>query len=79
MTSRRQRDCEFGADRIASPCYFSCGGDARLLARHLSEQYLTSAQFFAHDLRHVISKPHTAQALEGSKALFPLKLINNYA
>ena len=37
-----------------------------------SEQYLTSCQFLAHDLRHVISRPHTWQGLLGKFCLLPL-------
>ena len=43
------------------------------LARHASEQYLTSSQFLAQLLRHVISRPQTMQILLGSDALLPLK------
>ena len=43
------------------------------LARHASEQYLTSSQFLAQLLRHVISRPQTMQVLLGSDALLPLK------
>ena len=43
------------------------------LARHASEQYLTSSQFLAQLLRQVISRPQTAQVLLGSDALLPLK------
>ncbi len=43
------------------------------MARHASEQYFTSSQFFAQDLRQVISLPQTKQTLEGKNALFPLK------
>ena len=45
-----------------------------LLPRQRSEQYFTSSQFFAHALRHVISRPHAAHSLDGSEALLPLKL-----
>ncbi len=45
------------------------------LARQASEQYLTSSQFFAQDLRQVISLPQTWQTLEGKKALLPLNPI----
>jgi len=37
-----------------------------------SEQYLTSCQFLAHDLRQVISRPQTWQGLLGKVCLFPL-------
>jgi hypothetical protein len=50
-------------------------GAACLLARQASEQYLTSSQFFAQLLRHVISRPQTMQTLLGSDALLPLKPI----
>ena len=43
------------------------------LARHASEQYFTSAQFFAQLLRHVISRPQVTHILLGSPALLPLK------
>jgi hypothetical protein len=43
------------------------------LLRHASEQYFTSFQFFAHDLRHVIVRPQTTQGFEGRSALLPLK------
>ena len=43
------------------------------LARHASEQYLTSSQFLAQLLRQVISRPQTTQVLLGSDALLPLK------
>jgi hypothetical protein len=46
------------------PVYF-------LPARHESEQYLTSAQFLAQLLRHVIS-----HILLGSDALLPLKPVD---
>jgi hypothetical protein len=44
-----------------------------LFCRHASEQYLTSAQFLAHDLRHTIGRPQTAQGLLGRACLLPLK------
>jgi hypothetical protein len=34
---------------------------------------LTSAQFFAHARRHVISRPQVAQGLLGKASLLPLK------
>ena len=40
-------------------------------ARHLSEQYFTCSQFFAHALRQVMGLPHTAQGLLGKKPLLP--------
>jgi hypothetical protein len=40
--------------------------------RHLSEQYFTSSQFFAHALRQVISRWQTAQILLGKLDLLPL-------
>ena len=40
--------------------------------RQASEQYFTCAQFFAHRLRQVISRPQVAQGLLGSEALLPL-------
>ena len=46
------------------------------LARHASEQYLTSSQFLAQLLRQVISRPQTMQILLGSDALLPLKPIH---
>ena len=39
-----------------------------------SEQYFTSAQFFAQRRRQVIASPQAAQGLLGSAALLPLKL-----
>ena len=47
---------------------------AGFLRRHSSEQYLTSAQVFAHRFRQVIARPHTSQGLLGRNCLFPLKL-----
>jgi hypothetical protein len=44
------------------------------LLRQASEQYLTSAQFLAQLLRHVISRPHWVQGLLGKAVLLPLKL-----
>lgn len=41
--------------------------------RQASEQYFTSSQFFAQDLRHVISLPQTKQTLVGKNDLLPLK------
>ena len=49
-----------------------------LLPRHRSEQYFTSAQFFAHALRHVISRPQATHNFVGSDALLPLKLITKH-
>jgi hypothetical protein len=43
-----------------------------LAALHLPEQYLTSAQFLAQALRHVISRPHCMQGLLGRLDLLPL-------
>ena len=43
------------------------------LERQASEQYLTSSQFLAQDLRQVISLPQTRQVLLGKNDLFPLK------
>jgi len=40
--------------------------------RQASEKYFTSCQFLAHDLRQVISRPHTWQGLLGKDCLFPL-------
>jgi hypothetical protein len=42
--------------------------------RHFSEQYFTSAQFFAQALRHVIARPHTRQSLLGRSLLLPLNV-----
>ena len=42
------------------------------LARQASEHYLTSAQFLAQLLRHVISRPQVTQILLGSDDLLPL-------
>lgn len=49
--------------------------DEGFFARHASEQYLTSAQFFAQLLRQVISRPQVTQNLLGSVDLLPLKFI----
>ena len=46
------------------------GGLAR---RQASEQYFTSAQFFAQRLRQLIGRPQATQGLLGSAALLPLK------
>ena len=54
--------------------FFVLGNDD-LLPRHRSEQNFTSAQFFAHALRHVISRPQATHNFVGSEALLPLKLI----
>jgi hypothetical protein len=43
-------------------------------ARHLSEQYLISAQFFAQDFRQVMLKPHCTQILLGKLILLPLNV-----
>jgi hypothetical protein len=43
--------------------------------RQASEQYLTSLQFLAQLLRHVITRPHTLQSLLGRADLLPLKLL----
>ena len=43
-----------------------------LPARQASEQYLTSAQFFAQLLRQIISRPQAMQVLLGKAALLPL-------
>jgi hypothetical protein len=42
-------------------------------ARHLSEQYFTCSQFFAHALRHVIARPHATHCFDGKLDLLPLK------
>jgi hypothetical protein len=42
----------------------------RAAARHLSEQYFTSAQTFAHFLRHAKGFPHWAQVLAGREDFF---------
>ena len=50
-----------------------CVDPARDFARRqASEQYFTCAQFFAHRLRQVISRPQAAQGLLGSEDLLPL-------
>jgi hypothetical protein len=41
--------------------------------RHFSEQYLTTPQFFAQALRHVMLKPHCSHNLLGKLLLLPLK------
>ena len=46
---------------------------ATFFERHASEQYSTDSQFFAHALRQVIVRPHTAHSLLGSDCLLPLK------
>jgi hypothetical protein len=43
------------------------------VARHRSEQNFTCSQFFAHDLRHVIARPHATHGLDGKLDLLPLK------
>jgi len=43
--------------------------------RHFSEQYFTSAQFFAHAFRHVISRPQTRQGLLDKWLLLPLNVL----
>ncbi len=43
-----------------------------LLRRQASEQYFTSSQFLAQDLRQVISLPQVTHSLLGKKDLFPL-------
>ena len=48
-----------------------------LLPRQRSEQYFTSSQFFAHALRHVISRPQATHNFVGSETLLPLKLTTN--
>jgi hypothetical protein len=45
-----------------------------LLRRQASEQYFTSAQFFAQRRRQLIARPQTAQGLLGNAALLPRKL-----
>ena len=49
------------------------GSPLDFLARHASEQYFTSSQFFAQLLRQVIARPHVTQILLGRPALLPLK------
>lgn len=41
--------------------------------RQASEQYFTSAQFFAQDFRQVMGRAHAWQILVGRNCLFPLK------
>jgi|GEM_PF-2740413 len=41
--------------------------------RQASEQYFTSAQFFAQDFRHVMGRAHAWQILVGRNCLLPLK------
>jgi hypothetical protein len=52
----------------------ACERICTLAPRHRSEQYFTSSQFLAHDLRHTIARPHATQSFDGSDALLPLKL-----
>ena len=47
--------------------------------RQASEQYLTSAQFFAQLLRQTMSRPHATQIFRGSEALLPLKPLKPFA
>jgi hypothetical protein len=44
-----------------------------LLRRQASEQYFTSAQFFAQRRRQVIDRPQPSQGLLGKAALLPRK------
>jgi hypothetical protein len=44
-----------------------------LFSRHLSLQYLTSGQFFAHFLRHSNSRPQRTQTF-GAKPFFVLAM-----
>jgi hypothetical protein len=44
-----------------------------LFLRHASEQVLTSFQFLAQLLRHVMVRPHTLHSLLGKALLLPLK------
>jgi hypothetical protein len=46
-----------------------------LSALHLSEQYLTSAQFLAQALRQVMSRPHCVHGLLGRDDLLPLNAV----
>jgi hypothetical protein len=46
---------------------------ARRPRRQASEQCFTSAQFFAHARRQLISRPQVAQGLLGRASLLPLK------
>jgi hypothetical protein len=41
---------------------------------HASEQYKTLSQFFAHDLRQVMSRPQVLQGFLGKVCLFPLNV-----
>lgn len=41
---------------------------------HFSLQYLTSSQFLAQDLRHVISRAQATQILLGNWILLPLNV-----
>jgi hypothetical protein len=44
-------------------------------ARHLSEQYRTSSQTFAHFLRHAKGRPQVAQVLLGKSPFFKCRAI----
>lgn len=60
----RWRPYQFGEGRrVFEPTAF----------RQASEQYFTSAQFFSHDLRQVMGRPHTWQTFVGKNCLLPLK------
>ena len=45
-----------------------------LYLRQASEQYSTCAQFLAHALRHVMSRPQVLQGLLGKLCLLPLNV-----
>lgn len=49
-------------------------GVVDLYLRQASEQYSTCAQFLAHALRHVMSRPHVLQGLLGKLCLLPLNV-----
>jgi hypothetical protein len=46
-----------------------------LARRQASEQYFTSAQFFAQLRRQLMGRPQTSQGLLGKAALLPRKVV----
>jgi len=51
--------------------YVTLVGWRAALARHRSEQYFTSSQFFSHFLRHAIGRPQATQGFSGKNDLLP--------
>jgi hypothetical protein len=58
-------------DPMADPLQGGLPG--RLPRRQASEQWRTSAQFFAQRFRQVMGRPQAAQGLDGKPALLPAK------